>query len=276
MSTEANIDAHWGKGGLADAIFAAIEAAGLDPGNLTPDELAPLDHLHGRGVDATRELLEILSPGPDAHILDIGSGVGGPARMAAHLYGARVTGIDLTQEFCDVANMLNERTGLSGRVTIRQASALDLPFEDESFDGAYSQNVSMNIGDKGAFYAEAFRVVRKGGLFVAVEYAEGPGGPPVFPVPWALGPENSHLLKPDAIRSAIEAVGFEIVDFADHTEATIESHTRARAKIAAEGPPVLGAHVLMGDDGPERRKNSARSVDEHRTVPVQVVCRRNK
>jgi ubiquinone/menaquinone biosynthesis C-methylase UbiE len=170
--------------------------------------------------------------------------------------------------------MLTERVGLSDRVTIRQASALDLPFEDKSFDGAYSQNVSMNIKNKETFYAEAFRVVRPGGLFVAAEYAEGPGGPPVFPVPWALGPENSHLLKPDAIRSAIEAVGFEIVDFTDQSDAMIESYERAREKLAAEGPPVLSPRVLLGDDGIERLKNSALSTEEQRTIPVQVTCRR--
>ncbi|MBC8337608.1 MAG: class I SAM-dependent methyltransferase [Alphaproteobacteria bacterium] len=275
MSTEAKISAHWGKGGLADAILAALEAAGLDPKHLTPDDLAPLDHLHGRGVDATRELLEVLSPDRETHLLDIGSGIGGPARLAASIHGASVTGIDLTQEFCDVADMLTERTGLGDRVTFRQGSALDLPFEDASFDGAYSQNVSMNIADKDTFYAEAFRVVRPGGLFAAAEYAEGPGGAPVFPVPWALVPEHSHLMKPDALRQTIEASGFEILEFIDQTEAMIDSYERARAKLAAEGPPVLSAQVLLGDDGPERMKNSARCVEERRTIPVQVVCRRN-
>ncbi|NQV85444.1 MAG: class I SAM-dependent methyltransferase [Rhodospirillales bacterium] len=274
MSTEAKIDAHWGKGGLAEAILAALKTAGCDPDNLAPEDLLPLEHLHGRGADATRELLEILSPGPDTHLLDIGSGVGGPARMAAHLYGAHVTGIDLTQEFCDVAQMLCQRVGLSDLVTIRQGNALDLPFANESFDGAYSQNVSMNIEDKEAFYAEAFRVVRPGGLFVAAEYAEGPGGAPVFPVPWALVPEHSHLLKPDDIPRTLEAVGFEIVDCTDQSDSMIESYQRGREKIAAEGKPVLGPHLLMGDDGPERRRNSARSVEEKRTIPVQVVCRR--
>ncbi len=276
MSTDAQIEAHWSKGGLADAILAALKAAGFDPDNLTPEDLVPLEHLHGRGADATRELLDILAPGPETHLLDIGSGIGGPARMAAYAYGARVTGIDLTQEFCEVAAMLNERTGLSDRVTIRQASALDLPFEEESFDGAYSQNVSMNIEDKDAFYAEAFRVVRPGGLFVAAEYTEGPGGPPVFPVPWALVPDNSHLLKPDALRRAIEAAGFEIVDFHDQSVAMIESYQLARVKLAAEGPPVLSPRVLLGDDGVERLKNSARSVEEERAVPVQVTCRRGE
>ncbi|MBT3305641.1 MAG: class I SAM-dependent methyltransferase [Alphaproteobacteria bacterium] len=274
MSTEAKIDAHWGKGGLAEAILAALESAGLDPDNLAPGDLVPMEHLHGRGAEATRELLAILSPGPDTHLLDIGSGIGGPARMAASQYGARVTGVDLTQEFCDVAEMLCERVGLGDLITIRQGNALDLPFEDMSFDGAYSQNVSMNIEDKEAFYAEAFRVLRLGGLFVAAEYAEGPGGAPVFPVPWALGPEDNHLFKPDAIRGAVEAVGFEIVDFTIQSEAMIEFYARAREKIAAEGPPALSPQVLLGDDGPERMKNSARSVEEYRAVPVQVVGRR--
>jgi SAM-dependent methyltransferase len=274
MSTEAKIINHWGKGGLVDAVLAALEAAGLDPDNLTPDDLAPLDHLHGRGAEATAELMEILSPGPDTHLIDIGSGIGGPSRLAAHTYGARVTGIDLTGEFCDVADMLNRRMGLSDRVTIRQASALDLPFEDESFDGAYSQNVSMNIADKETFYAEAFRVVRPGGLFVAAEYAEGPGGAPVFPVPWALEPENSHLLKPDDLRRTVEAAGFEIVDFIDQTEALLEFYQRAREKLAAEGPPVLSPRVLLGEDGAERLRNSALSTEQKRTIPVQLVCRR--
>ena len=274
MSTDAEISAHWGRGGLVDAILAALEAAGLDPDNLTTDELAPLDHLHGDGVDATRKLLDVLTPGPDTHLLDIGSGIGGPARLAAFAYGAQVTGIDLTQEFCDVAVMLTERVGLSDRVTIRQASALDLPFDDESFDGAFSQNVSMNIEDKEAFYAEAFRVVRPGGLFVAAEYAEGPGGAPVFPVPWALVPENSHLLKPDDLRRVIEGAGFVIVDFTDQSEALMEASARAREKLAAEGPPVLSPRVLLGDDGVERLKNSAQSTEEKRTIPVQVTCRR--
>jgi len=119
MSTEAKIGAHWSRGGLVDAILAALEAAGLDPEKLAPEDLIPLEHLHGRGVDATRELLAVLSPGPDSYLLDIGSGIGGPARLAADLYGAKVTGIDLTQEFCDVTVMLSERVGLSGRVTIR-------------------------------------------------------------------------------------------------------------------------------------------------------------
>jgi SAM-dependent methyltransferase len=270
MSIDAKISAHWGKGGLWEAILAMIEAAGLDPNNLTPEQLAPMDHLHGRGVDATRELLGLINPGSKMHLLDIGSGVGGPARLAAQIYGSRVTGIDLTQEFCDVATMLTERSNLTDLVMIRQASALDLPFEDESFDAAYSQNVSMNIIDKETFYSEAFRILRPDSLFICAEYAEGPGGPPVFPVPWALEPKDSHLLKPYDIRQIIEGVGFEVIDFQDQSETMIEFSKFAREKLASEGPPLLSPKVLLGDDGALRLKNSAKSIEEKRTIPVQL------
>jgi SAM-dependent methyltransferase len=275
MSIDTKVSAHWGKEGLWEAILTMIDAAGLDTNNLTPDQLAPLDHLHGRGVDATRELLELINPGPEMHLLDIGSGVGGPARLAAKVYGSCVTGIDLTQEFCDVATMLTERTNLTDKVTIHQASALDLPFKDESFDAAYSQNVSMNIIDKETFYSEAFRILRTDSLFICAEYAEGPGGPPVFPVPWALYQEDSHLMRPNEIRQIIEGVGFEIIDFQDQSEIMIEFSKCAREKIASEGLPLMSSRVLLGDDGALRLKNSARSIEEKRTIPIQVTCRRS-
>ena len=275
MSIDSKISAHWGKGGLWEDILTMIESAGLDPDNLTPEQLAPMDHLHGRGVDATIELLGLINPKPEMHILDIGSGVGGPARLAAKIFGSRVTGIDLTQEFCDIATMLTERSNMTDQVIIQQASAIDLPFEDESFDAAYSQNVSMNIIDKESFYSEAFRILRPGCIFICAEYAEGEGGPPVFPVPWALRQEDSYLLNPYDICQIIEKVGFEIIDFQDQSKAMIEFSKCAREKLATEGPPLLSPRVLLGNDGILRLKNSARSIEEKRTIPVLVTCRRN-
>ena len=274
MSTEAKITEHWTTGDIARSIFAALEEAGVDTANLTADDLAPLDNMHGGGAEATREMMVMLTPKPDQHLLDIGSGIGGPARLAASEYGCRVTGIDLTQEFCDVAVMLTERTGLSGLVSFQQGNALDLPFDDAGFDGAYTHNVSMNISDKAAFYGEAFRILKPGRLFVAAEVAEGPDGPPFFPVPWAKVPEDSHLVSPDETRRQFEETGFEVVQLIDKTEAMLEFYERNRQKIAAEGPPILSVHIILGADGRERVKNSARSVEEKRIIPVEVVCRK--
>jgi sarcosine/dimethylglycine N-methyltransferase len=237
-------------------------------------DLAPLDQVHGRGLEATRELAAHLGPKQSHHLLDIGCGIGGPARFIAAEYGCRVTGIDLTMEFCEVARMLNWATGLADKVVVEQASALALPFDDATFDAAYTQNVSMNVADKRTFYAEAARVVKPDGWFVAAEYAVGPGGPPVFPVPWARVPEDSHLATADDTRRLLEAAGFEVLAMIDRTPAMLAHYEESRRRLAADGPPKLGIHVLLGVSGVERLKNSARSVEERRTVPIEAVCRR--
>ena len=274
MSNEGKITEHWTTGDLARSIFAALEDAGVDTANLTAEDLAPLDNMHGGAAEATREMMAKLTPKPDQHLLDIGSGIGGPARLMASATGVKITGIDLTQEFCDVASMLTEKTGLSGLVKFRQGNALDLPFDDASFDGAYTHNVTMNIPDKASFYGEACRILKPGGLFVADEVAEGPDGPPFFPVPRALMPEDSHLVSPDETRLNLEGAGFEVVELIDKTEAMLDFYERNRQKIAAEGPPVLSVHIILGDDGRERLKNSTRSVEEKRVIPLEVVCRK--
>ena len=274
MSTEGKITEHWTHGSLAKAIMAALEKAGVDLASPSVRDLEPMDHLHGGGAEATREMMAMLTPKPDQHLLDIGSGIGGPARFLASEYGCRVTGIDLTQEFCDVAEMLTEKTGLSGLVSFRQGNALDLPFDDAGFDGAYSQNVSMNISDKAAFYGEACRILKPGGLFVAAEVAEGPEGLPFFPVPWAKVPEDSHLVSSDETRRQLEEAGFEVVQLIDKTEVMLEFYERTRQKITAEGPPILSVHVILGADGRERIKNGTRSVEEKRVIPLEVVCRK--
>src|SRR5690348_2091961 len=154
---------HYASADIAARILAALRAELGPDAPITPQSLAPIDHFHGRGVVATEELVALLQPQPGEHILDIGSGIGGPARWIAARCGCRVTGVDLTPEFCAAAEALNAATGMSERVTIRNGSALDLPVPDGGFDAAYSQNVIMNIADKRRFYREAFRALRPGG-----------------------------------------------------------------------------------------------------------------
>lgn len=161
MATD--ISAHYGRGDLLGRLRAALLADGVDPDHPSVEALAPYDHFHGRGLEATEELADMLEVSASDHILDIGSGIGGPARYIARRFGARVTGIDLTAELCDVARHLTQVLGLEDRVDFKQGDALALPFADASFDGAYSMNVSMNIRDKAGFYAEIHRVLRPGG-----------------------------------------------------------------------------------------------------------------
>jgi ubiquinone/menaquinone biosynthesis C-methylase UbiE len=92
-------------------------------------------------------------------------GIGGPSRYLAKTYGCRVAGLDLTPEFCQVAAMLAERTGLAGKVEYREGDALAMPFADRSFDVVWSQNVAMNIADRDRLYREIRRVLRPDGRY---------------------------------------------------------------------------------------------------------------
>jgi len=274
MSDYENISEHYTRDGILDAIFEALQSVGVNPDSLSTKDLAPIDHFHGRGLAATEDLLAALQVEATDHVLDIGSGIGGPARHMAEASGCRVSGIDLTESFVEIAKELTRRTGLSEQVDFKCANALDLPFEDGTFDRVYTQNVSMNISDKEAFFRSACRVLKPGGVFGAYELAAGPEASPIFPVPWAEVPENSYLSTPDATRSVIEGVGFEISDFSDLTAEALEFYRQSREKIEKEGPPVLGTHLILGPRARMMMRNTAQNVKDQRVIPIQVICRK--
>ena len=116
MASTQTIAQHYGRADLGTVILAALNAAGKNIDRLEPDDLAPIDELHSRGRESTSDLAQLLALKGDETVLDVGCGIGGPSRYLAKTYGCRVTGLDLTPEFCQVATMLAERTGLAGKV----------------------------------------------------------------------------------------------------------------------------------------------------------------
>jgi SAM-dependent methyltransferase len=275
VSTDRNVAGHYSRGDLLRRIEAALADDGADPARPTIDALTPYDQFHGRGLEATDEICAQLPVDPSDHLLDIGSGIGGPARVIAHRFGCRITGIDLTAEFCDVAAHLTRLTGLASRVDFRLGDALAMPFADESFDGAYSMNVSMNIADKAALYAEIRRVLKPGGWLLLSELARGPGAPQEYPTPWAASADTSFLSTPEDTRHGLEAAGFEIVRMRDTAEEAKAFAVRSRALAErGEKPPHRAVQMIHGELAAVIMKNMARGAAEASVIPIEVFCRK--
>ncbi len=275
MSNEAGITQHYTSGNLLERLNAALSSDGADPARPTIKTLAPYDQFHGRGLEATEQIAERLSVTSGDHLLDVGSGIGGPARYMSDRFGCRVTGIDLTDEFCTVARHLTQAMGLERQVRFEQGNALSMPFASETFGGAYSMNVSMNIEDKQAFYGEIFRVLKPGAWLVLSEISQGPGGEVTYPSPWALTAESSFLVTSEATRKGLEAAGFEIESFGDHVEESKAFAAKARAMVErGEKPPHRAVSLIHGDIGEEAAKNMAVASRDGCVIPIDVMCRK--
>ena len=262
------VKSHYASRGLGERILAAIQEAGHDPDNLTPEILGPMDQLHRGGLATTRAQAAKLQISPEMRILDVGCGIGGPARYLANTFGCHVTGIDLTDEFVEVAQMLTKRCELTYKTKFHQGNALELPFEDDSFDVVWCQNVTMNIENKARLLAQFRRVLRPCGKFTYTEYVRGKGPEPVYPLPWASDPSYSFLITPEAMREMLEGSGFRIVDWTDFTAKIVEWASEARA-----GPSnPLGPHLIMGVDLPDRQRNAMRSLTDNRLAYLMVVA----
>jgi len=268
------VQTHYARADLGDVILAALEKAGKDVNRLTPEDLAPIDQFHIRGRTATLELARAAGLDAAKYVLDVGSGVGGTSRCLAKEFGCRVTGIDLTEEYCRAATMLTARTGLAHLVDYRQGDATELPFDDQAFDVVWTEHVAMNIPDKSRLYKEMHRVLKPGGTLAIYDVLAGPSGPVLFPVPWARTPDTSFLVQPDELRRLLEGAGFTIADWSDTTEAARAWFVALAEKIRKEGFPSLGFHVLLGADFGAMAQNQGRNLQEGRIVLAQIVARK--
>ena len=251
---------HYRATGLTERLKTALLAFGPEDARLTPQQLGALDHFHTRGLAATADLAELVGIGAGMAVLDIGSGVGGPARFLAATRGCKVTGVDLSEPFVEAARYLTQRTGQGGQVSFQTASALNLPFDDGGFDVVLLQHVAMNIADRAGLYAEIRRVLKSGGRFATYDVVLADGDPH-YPVPWARTPATSFLMTAAETRELIEPAGFRALVWQDDTEAALAWAAQMRA---AGPPPSPNLGVVMGPDFAQLAANLGRNLMEGR------------
>ena len=257
---------------LAGMIAQHFQSAGRDLNKLTTADLAIVDEFHIRGRKATLELAEQMNLKASSHVLDIGSGLGGPARTLAETYNCQVTGIDLTPAFCDAAATMSDWVGLGKLTSFKQGDATNLPFADGQFDAAMTIHVAMNIAAKDKMYAEAHRVVKPGGIFAVYDILQGEGGDVLYPVPWAREPSISHVATPDEMKLLLSGAGFKILDIQDSTDESQRFFERLTARMAKTGSPPVLWRIFLGDDFPVMARNQVLNVTERRIRTVSFIC----
>lgn len=269
-NTHTQVREHYSAPGLTERIKSALATTMSEGRMLMVDQLAPLDQFHTRGILATAELGGAAGLEPSSRVLDLGCGIGGPARYLSVIFGCHVTGVDLSPSFIDAATYLTARCGLSDHVAFRVGDALHLSFEDAAFDVVFLQHVAMNVEDRTALYAEVRRILMPGGRFATYDLVLRDGDV-VYPVPWARDASTSFLLSEGDTRTALEQVGFKAVFWRDDTQTAIDWFKAVMADPPPRGPSLS---VVMGPDFPGMASNLARNIRENRLGVLSAVLTR--
>jgi SAM-dependent methyltransferase len=272
---QSKIVEHYATSGLLARLESALRADGADPARPSIEALAPYDQFHGRGLEATEDLAALVMVRPTDHLLDVGSGLGGPARWFSTHFGCRITGIDLTAEFCAIAEHFTRLIGLDARVRFQVGNALAMPFDDETFDGAYSMFVSMNIADRARFYREICRVLKPGGWLVLSEIVRGKEGDVLYPTPWAATAAQSFLSTAEETRNGLRSEGFEVELVRNDLQRALDFGARSRAMVErGEKPPYRANALVHGDAAGATLANVARAYRGGSLIPIEVVARK--
>lgn len=267
-----HIHSYYSPNDLYNKIIHGLNQIGKDLSKITLDDLQPVDEFHIRGDVATKELIELSGFTPDMHILDVGCGVGGSTRRLSHETGCRVTGIDLSDQYIDAAERLTQLLNMEERVKFHAANALELPFEDNTFDGVWSIQMNMNIEDKLSWLKEVYRVLKPGRPAVLYEVCGHKNTPLYFPVPWAQDSSMSFLVPPESFRNVITSAGFDIDVWNDKTDLAQQAFSHMREPTSEPSLPELGVHLLVGNDILTKAYNLRRNLDEERVSLIETVA----
>ena len=272
MINEAEVAGHYEKTDLCSQIVAGLQLAGIE--QPTPQDLIAVDEFHIGGIDATRFVSTALAPAASGKILDIGCGIGGPARFIAADTGCHVTGIDLTESFVETGNHLSRLVGLEEQVMLNTGNALALPFADSEFDAAYMIHVGMNIADKDQLISEAARVIKPGGRFVIYDVMQMQDATLPYPLPWAETGKTSAVSSPTIYLDALTRAGLVAKPPQNKRDFALQFFDRMMKRGAGNQPPALGLHLVMGATTPQKIQNVHQQIRQGVLAPLIITASR--
>ncbi len=257
------IEKHYDLPGLFENILKLLNDHGVDLSNISRSDIAGVDEFHLRGAEVSKELVSQFDF-KDLKVLDVGCGLGGPCRMLADEFNCNVSGIDMSSEFIRTAKQLSDIIQLNGKIEFIQGDALDLPYEDGSFDVVWTQHVQMNIEDKLQFYSEINRVLDDNGRLIYYDIFKRDKEDVTYPVPWADNVSVSYLGTIKNMETILSDLGFTKTQVTDQTDKAIKFLHDLFDKIQINSPPKIGLNVLMGTSTKEKLGNVLKALEEHK------------
>ena len=268
LNYEEAINTQYGKLDLSKKILAILESDDLDIAGFSKDVLAPIEELHLHGRAATIELANGVGLNENMKILDVGCGIGGPARVLASEFGCHIIGLDLSKEYCTAAKIINEKVGLNNIIEIQQGNALDMPFDKAEFDVVFMQHVLMNIENKEQLLSQIHQVLRPKGALALHTICAGSITPVHLPVIWANNPDINFLLTASELGQLISNNGFIEHLWSDYTKKVLEGIQQARSK---RKPVNFYLFSSIVPDVSIKWKNINRNLNEGRIVVFQGI-----
>jgi SAM-dependent methyltransferase len=257
---------------LSGVVLDALRHAGRPIDPLDPDDLAGLDEFHGLGRAATLTMAELAGISPGERVLDIGAGIGGPARTLAHHIGAHVTALDPTRRFCELNQDLCRRSRLSENVDIVHGDGRAIPLNDERYDVVWTQAVWPSVDDKQAMLSEIRRVLKRNGRVALYEVVSGPvDGELHYPVPWADGPDENFLISTERLRNLVKSAGFHVREWLEPPDliARIGQTAAAHPHMATGVEGITLALIMPNLEA--RMAGLARNLSEQRIGMIMTI-----
>lgn len=249
---------------IYETIVKRLHEQGVEKNKITREHISSVDEFHIKGAEVSLEMAKEAELSKELKVLDVGCGIGGPARMIADVFGCSVTGVDLTNEFIRTASLLSQLVGLSGKTEFMTADATELPFEDNTFDVVWTQHAQMNIEEKEKLYSEIHRVLKREGRFIYYDIFSSEKEDLKFPLPWADDSSISFLIELNDFGRLMKETGFKELLRKERTSDSIDFFETVFENNKKEGSPKIGLNIFMTEQTSLKLSNLLNNLSENK------------